>query len=77
MGSFGLKRSRGRISQDKHGITATCPTGKTLVGGGARSSNQAAWVTTSGPGTVASGAATTWVADAEEVGSLGPAPSGR
>ncbi len=58
-------------NQDKANITATCPAGKTLVGGGARSSNPAAWVTTSGPGTVTAGKATSWVADAEEVGSIG------
>jgi hypothetical protein len=53
-------------SNDKADITATCPAGKTLVGGGAQSSNTDAWVTSSGPGTVTSGKATTWVADARE-----------
>jgi hypothetical protein len=50
----------------KRNLTATCPSGKTLVGGGARTNNTAAWVTTSGPSTVTSGKATAWIADAEE-----------
>ncbi len=58
-------------TSDKHNITATCTGTKTLVGGGARSNNTGAWVTTSGPGTVTSGKANQWIADAEEVSNLG------
>ena len=54
----------------KSNITATCPTGKTLIGGGADTSNADAWVTNSGPGTVTSGKASTWVADADERNSI-------
>ena len=53
-------------SDTKRNVTATCPGTKTLVGGGARTTNTAAWVTTSGPGAVASGKANSWIADAEE-----------
>ena len=55
---------------DKSNIAATCPTGKTLVGGGAETSNADAWITNSAPGTVTSGKATTWVADARERNSI-------
>jgi hypothetical protein len=55
-----------QTQSDKTDITASCPTGKTLVGGGAETNNVDAWVTSSAPGTVASGKATTWVADAKE-----------
>ena len=55
-------------SSAKSNITATCPTGKTLIGGGAETSNPVAWVTNSNPGTVTSGKATAWLADADEEG---------
>ena len=41
-----------------------------MVGGGADTNNADAWVTNSGPGTVTSGKATTWVADAKERNSI-------
>jgi hypothetical protein len=53
-------------SAAKSNITATCPAGKTLVGGGADTNHTDAWIVNSGPGTVSSGKATTWTADADE-----------
>jgi hypothetical protein len=51
-------------------ITATCPAGKTLIGGGAHSSTANAYVTNSSPATVTNGKATTWTADGTEVSNV-------
>jgi hypothetical protein len=40
------------------------------VGGGADTSDANAWVTNSGPGTLAGNKASTWVADAQERNSI-------
>ena len=58
-------------NSSRSNIAATCPAGKTLLGGGADTSSPDAWVTSSGPGTVnASGKATQWLADATETNNI-------
>ena len=60
-------------SNDKS-ITATCPAGKTVVGGGASVSltDGSLAVVQSTPGPLTAGKATTWVAAAGEIGNVGP-----
>jgi hypothetical protein len=57
-------------SNDKADVVASCPTGKTLVGGGADTSSGSAWVMSSRPGTPTGTPlrSTSWVADAQEEG---------
>jgi hypothetical protein len=50
-------------------ITATCPAGKTIVGGGGSTSTSNAALTESAPGALIGGKATTWIAEAEEINS--------
>jgi hypothetical protein len=59
-------------SNSDKSTTATCPPGKTIVGGGAETSNPDAWVTNSSPGSLTANKATTWVADAKERNSITP-----
>ena len=54
-------------------ITATCPAGKTIIGGGGSTSaavNDDIPIAQSEPGTLTSGKAVTWVVAAREIGSV-------